>query len=141
MNRNIRIIAFAMHGSILIYGYVLYTLSRSGGWLSSWTIDPEKTTIIYVLAGAAACSAIIALFWPRLLKTTPPTPLFLDFSNVTPQVQKVTIVRMAVAEAVALYGFVASFSTQTMNWFLLFGAVGLFLQILVGPFGAVLKGR
>jgi hypothetical protein len=141
MNRNIRVIAFAMHVSILIYGYVLFTLSRSGGWLSSWAIAPDKEIMVYVLAGAATVSAIISLVWPRLLKTTPPTPLFLDFSNVTPQIQKVTIVRMAVAEAVALYGFVASYLNQSLNWFFAFAAVGLFLQILVGPFGQLLRGR
>jgi len=141
MNRNIRIIAFAMHVSILIYGYILFNLSRAGGWLSSWTIEPEKQIMVYVLAGAAVCSGIVSLVWPRFLKTTPPTPLFLDFSDVTPQVQKVTIIRMAVAEAVALYGFVASFLTQSLNWFLVFGAVGLFLQILVGPFGRFMKGN
>ncbi|HEX5036249.1 MAG TPA: hypothetical protein VFX30_03735 [bacterium] len=141
MNRNIRVIAFAMHASIIIYGYALFTLSRSGGWLSSWAIAPEKKIAIYVLAGAAVSSGIVALIWPRFLKTTPPTPLFLDFSNVTPQVQKMTIVRMAVAEAVALYGFVASYLNQSLNWFLAFAAVGLFLQILVGPFGRLLRGR
>jgi hypothetical protein len=141
MNRNIRIIAFAMHVSILIYGGALFILSKSGGWISSWVLEPEKQSTVYTLAGAAVFSGIMALFWQRLLKTTPSTPFFLDFSNVTPEVLKVTIVRMCVAEAVAIQGFVASLITQSLNWFLVFGAVGLFIQILIGPFGRFMKGN
>ena len=135
-SRVIRIIAFAMHASILIYGYVLFTVSRSGGWTSSWDMPPERKIVFYVLVGMSAVCGALSLLWPRFAKE----PLFFDFSTVTQRIHSLTVLRMALAEAIALYGFVLAYLNQSIPLFYPFAAVGLFLQVLVGPFGRFLRG-
>lgn len=150
MNSQIRIIALALHISTLVYGGVIFILAQSNRWVSSWSLTPGMQILLYILLGSALICGGISILWPRLLKaerpTSPgaaiePTPLFYDFSQTTPAIQTATIVRMALAEAVAIFGMVLSLITQSPTWIIPFGAAGLLLQILVGPFGRTLRGN
>lgn len=141
------LIALALHVSILLYIGVVFFLANSGGWISAWTVFPGNEVPFLVMAVFGAVTAFLSLFAPKILKNRGQTasdlsqiegePLFFDFSDVTKRIRSITIVRMALAEAVVLYGFVQSINNQTPLWILPFAAVGLCLQIVVGPFGAV----
>lgn len=146
----IRLIALALHLSIFIYIFVVFFLASQGRWAPGWTLGEGKEPIVLILAFAAVLNGILSLLLPRILKgmAPPPSvpyevnqaPLFFDFSNVTPKLLSLTIIRMALAEAVAIFGLVAAFLNQAAYWVLPFAAVGLLLQVLVGPFGRYLRG-
>jgi hypothetical protein len=146
----IRVIALALHMTIFIYVFVVFFLASQGQWTFGWTLGEGKEIIVLILAFAASINGTLSLFLPRLLKgmAPPPSvpyevneaPLFFDFSNVTPKLLSLTIVRMALAEAVAIFGLVAAFLNQAAYWVLPFAAAGLILQVLVGPFGRYLRG-
>jgi F0F1-type ATP synthase membrane subunit c/vacuolar-type H+-ATPase subunit K len=148
---KIHIIAAALHVSILIYGFVVFLLARSsGGWTMGWNLRPGNEILFYALAGASAMTGLLSVVLPRLLRSAAPAPstphevgqapLFFDFSQVTPQLLSLTITRMALAETIAIFGFVLAFLNQAASWILPFAAAGLLLQILVGPFGRYLRG-
>lgn len=141
----IYIIAAALHVSILIYVGIAYFLANANGWTMDWRVDPDKAVILYALAAAAFMSAALALMAPRIFFKDPQaaqeTPLFFDFSQVTPRIQTATILRMALAESVAIYGLVLAFLNQSFLVIVPFAVVGVFLQFLVGPFKSVLTGK
>jgi hypothetical protein len=146
----IRIIALAMHLSILIYIFIVFFMASQGQWARGWILGAGKEVIVMILAFNALVAGALSLFLPRIMKgMAPPStvphevsraPLFFDFTDVTPKLQSLTITRMALAEAVAIFGFVAAFLNQAAYWVLPFAAAGLLLQILVGPFGRYLRG-
>lgn len=147
---QIHLVAAALHFSILIYVFVVFFMASQGQWTYGWTLGEGKEFIVMILAFNALIAGALSLFLPRIMKgmAPPPSvphevnqaPLFYDFSDVTPKLQSLTITRMALAEAVAIFGLVAAFLNQAAYWVLPFAAVGLLLQILVGPFGRYLRG-
>lgn len=141
----IYVIAGALHASILVYVGIAYFLANAGGWAMDWRIDPDSAVILYALSGASFMDAALALMAPRVFfkdpQATQEAPLFYDFSQVTPRIQSATIVRMALAESVAIFGLVLAMLNKSFLMILPFAAVGVILQFLVGPFKAVLTGK
>ncbi len=139
------IISVAMHVSILIYVFVLYFLSsQRGDWTMGWRVFPEQQTLFFVLTGLGLAEFCIALMLPKFyLKESGGRPLdptmsggpgiFLNFEPLTLRVHQLTILRMAIAEAVAIFGFVLAFMNRSLALAIPYCAVGLILQFLVGP--------
>lgn len=145
----IHIIALALHVSILFYGGVVIYLAHINHWVSSWALSSTHETLLLAFVVVSIVTGAVAVFFPRLRKGSHPplqgaevisSPLFFDFTQVTTEIQTLTIVRMALAEAVAIFGMALSFITQSPTWILPFGAASLLLQVLVGPFGRMLRG-
>lgn len=147
------LIAGALHFSILIYIFVIFLLAKSSeGWVMGWFLKEGGNVFLFVFGAAALMAGTFSLLVPRIMKggssempSTPhevlEKPLFFDFSSITPRIQTLTILRMALAESVAIFGFVLSMLNQSSHWILPFAAAGLLLQILVGPFGRFLRGN
>ena len=148
---KMQILAVALHFSILIYVSIAFFLATSSpDWVMGWTLKEEYRILAYVLIAVSIAAGALALSIPKIMKNTPPqrmtpydaaeSPLFFDFSNITRRIQTLTILRMALAESIVLYGLILSILNQALYWVLPFAAVGLLLQILVGPFGRFLRG-
>jgi len=146
---TLAIIGFAMHLSILVYGFVIvYLGSMNPGWEFGWRVLPDKRAMFWVLAIMALSCAGLALAIPKILKTNAPEAasqagsesLFFNFSPPTMRVQQVTIIRMAIAEAIAIFGVVLAFLNQSVLLVAPFLALGLLVQFIVGPLGGKIFG-
>lgn len=145
----LKIISAALHVSILIYVVVVFVLAQGGGWSLSWSIQQGNEILLYVLTAAAFVNGTIAIYAPRLFKDPKARisgvpgqeePLFFDFSQptITPRVQTMTIMRMAFAESVAIFGLILALLNQSVAVVVPYVAAGLLLQIAVGAFGSFL---
>lgn len=146
------ILSAALHISILIYVVLVFLLAHIGGWSSPWSIHPDNEILLYGLMGAAFVNGMLAVYAPRLFKDPKAQasgvpyqeePLFFDFSNttVTPRMRGMTIIRMASAESVALFGLILAILNQSVAIIVPFAVAGLLLQIAVGAFGGLLIRR
>jgi len=147
------IIAAALHLSIFIHIFIIFYLARAAeGWVTGWFLKEGGHIFLIIFSMASLVTGSLSLFFPKIVKVGPKaiptmlhevevTPLFFDFSNVTPMIYTQTIVRMALAESFSIFGFVLSILNNATHWILPFAAAGLLLQILVGPFGRFLRGN
>lgn len=112
MNQPMKLIALSLHMSILMYGVVLYFISLQSSaedWTTSFRILADKEVLTVVMAGLALVATSLAIFMRHI------------------------IIRMALAESVAVYGFIAAFLNFSLALFLPFALWALILQIFVGP--------
>lgn len=148
----LKVVSAALHVSILIYLVVIFVLSKGEGWTLAWSIRPGNEILVYVLTGAAFINGMIAVYAPRLFKDPKARvsgvpgqeePLFFDFSQptITPRIQTATILRMAFAESVAIFGLILAILNQSVAVIVPYVAAGLLLQIAVGAFGRFLIPR
>lgn len=140
------VIGIGLHVSIAIYVGVVFFLSQGAGWTTQWVIHEDKRLIFNILAGLSTVMALLAFYLPRLLPPASrlpgqPTrvgetdrPLIFDFKIVDQRIMTVTIVRMALAESVAIYGLINAFLNQSLSVVFPFAAGGLLVQFVVGPF-------
>lgn len=151
-SQPIKIISAALHASILMYIGVAFFMAKNSAldWTTAWVIRPENQTLLYVLTGVAVVAGLYSLLLPRFAKdprsqtaaSGAVEPLFFDFSeSITPRILNLTIVRMALAEAVAIQGLVLSLNNRSAMVIVPYAIAGLVLQILVGAFGSVLRGK
>lgn len=136
-SRSIKIIAAALHATIFVYVGIVFFLGQNQGWVSSMRPRPGMEPLVAALSMASLITSMLAIYFPRIMKAG--DSLFFDFETITPQIQTVTIIRMALAESVAIFGIVVSFTNQMTMIIVPFAVVGLFLQILVGPFRSWIK--
>lgn len=148
----LKVVSAALHVSILIYVVVVFVLSQGGGWSLALSIRPGNEIFVYVLTAAAFINGALAIYAPRLFKGPkarisgvpgPEEPLFFDFSQptITPRMQTMTILRMAFAESVAIFGLILAILNQSVAVIVPYVAAGLLLQIAVGAFGNFLVRR
>jgi len=111
MKNNFKIVALALHASILMYGFVLFILSQNAGgeWTLAWRVLPENQILTVLMAALSLMATSLAIFLKPLM------------------------VRMALAESVAIYGFVAAFLNHSLLLMAPFALWALILQIFVGP--------
>ncbi len=111
MGNQLKIVAIALHMSLLMYVGVLFFLMQSdpAGWEMGFRILPENKIIFFTLIGTSFASTALSIFMSQ------------------------PIVRMALAESVAIYGFVAAFLNHSFLLIVPFAVWALILQIFVGP--------
>ncbi len=112
MNQSMKQVALALHMSILVYGIVLYFLclqTQAEDWTMGFRILADKQILTAVMAGLALMATSLAIFVKPL------------------------IIRMALAESVAIYGFIAAYLNFSFAIFFPFALWALILQIYVGP--------
>lgn len=112
MNQSMKVIALALHMSILMYGVVLYFLllqTHAEDWTMGFRILADKQILTVVMVGLALLATGVAIFMKPL------------------------IIRMALAESVAIYGFIAAYLNFSFAIFFPFALWALILQIYVGP--------
>ncbi len=147
--KKLVIVSVALHVSILIYAGVIFFISQTTpDWVLEWRIIEQQEPLLYALSAMAIGTAFLTFYAPRWFKTendrhkisTPETsflqqtkPLVLNFQALNSAAVTMTILRMTMAEAVAIYGFLNAFINQSVLLAVPFFAVGLILQFLVGP--------
>lgn len=148
----IRIVAAGFHASIVLLGLIVFSMADSAGWSFSWRLTSGHRLLLYALLCVSVGCGALALLWPRFgahKSSDPavpspigdPIPLLYNFSQMTRAIQIATIIRMALAEAIAQYGLILALIVHSAAWILPFGIVGLLLQILVGPFWPVRRSE
>jgi len=146
----LKIITAAMMFSVIIYFGLVNFLGSQNHWPFSFEMDDSKKTIAMALSLVGLMSLALSFYFPRIFKPQNPTieaglqetvPLFLDFSKAGPQHVTLTIIRLALAESVAIQGLVLSFLLQSTAWIVPFGFLALFTQFLVSPFGKMIVGE
>ncbi len=111
-------ISIALHMSIVIYVVVAFLLSRQAGWDPGWRIREGNEVLFLALLVPTMLTGILSVVFPRLAGKTG---------------DAVTIVRMALAESIAIFGLVLSFINQSRLIIVPFAIVALIVQFLVGP--------
>ncbi len=143
--KSLQIISAALHLSILLYGLILFFISQSGEkWENSAKISSDYAAIAFILLALSFLNASLALLWPKIFKIEPqsdlPTSpsnlthsdLFFNFDRLTSDMQSSTIIRMALAESIALFGFVLCILHHSLVFYFPFGFLALMLQISLG---------
>lgn len=142
---NLVSVSVGLHVSILVYIFVLFFLGNTGGWPAGWHVNPENRILLFALSGLSIVIGLLAVGLPFFMKkklvdaSTPSSSshqesnLILNFQTPDAQTQSITIIRMALAEAIALFGFVLAFLNQSAFVALPYAGAGLLLQIFVGP--------
>ena len=144
--QSLVIISLALHFSLLIYVFILYYLGYSNHWFL-WTPDfrlfPGYVRLFYIFVPLSITMAALALLFPKLASRrtqaqnlgaiVPSSGLFYNFTPLTPEIQSHTIIRMAIAESVAILGFVLGYLNHAPLVAVPFVLAGLVVQFLVGP--------
>lgn len=111
-NKNFKIIALALHFSILMYVLVLFILSQNSiadEWIMGFRILPDQKMFVIALAVFSLMNTGVAIFLKPLIP------------------------RMALAESIAIFGFLAAFLNHSFLLVVPFALWALILQISVGP--------
>ncbi len=111
-NKNFKIVALALHFSILIYVFVIYFLSQNSNpdeWVMAFRILPDQLMFVIALAAFSLVNTGMAIFFKPLIP------------------------RMALAESIAIFGFLAAFLNHSFLLIVPFALWSLILQIFVGP--------
>ena len=139
--RQLKIVSIAIHFSVLFYVFIVFFLAKSEAWTPvefTEMLRLEHELLFYILIGLSGVMFLLSLMAPQFIRVadssrSQPQGIFLDFTNFTPRIFTVTILRLAFAESIAIFGFVLAFLNQS-PWFILpFAIVSLIVQILVGP--------
>ena len=137
----LKIVSLAIHFSVLIYVFIIFILARSQAWdPASWgeMIKPENEILVYVLIALSGIMFFISLMAPQFFRSKNSQAsgegnLILNFSEFTPHVYTLTILRLALAESIAIFGFVLAFLNQSPWLIVPFALVSMALQVVVGP--------
>ena len=105
------IISVAILLATLIYVVIAFFLAQSNEWPLIWQLLPEYKMLLWVFAGLAFVMGGAALVLSGLPR----------------------IVRIAIAEGVALLGFVLVFLHHSPLWMLPFAGFSILLQVLLSP--------
>ena len=105
-------------------------------------------TMIFLIL--ASSSGILGIMLPRLVKKLLPqldenhtpgmpvnpdnTSFFVSYQNPNQKLLTFTVIRLALLEAVGIYGVIYSFMLSNATLVLPFAATSIFLQYLFGPF-------
>lgn len=152
---SLAIISLALHFALIIFLFILYFLGFSDGWQSwstAWRVLPEHQWMLMAFGPLSLSMAGLALFFPKIspLKdaaaptagaVTPSSGLFYNFTPLTPAVHTNTIIRMALAESVAIFGFVLGFLNRAPLVAVPFIVFALIVQFTVGPLFGKMAGR
>jgi len=138
---TLKITALAIHLSVLIYVFIVFFLAKTQPWENlGWggMIKPEHEILLYVLMGLAGVMVFLTIMVPQLFaskdpQVSKPQSAFFDFNNFTPKIYTQTILRLAFAESIAIFGFVLAFQNQSPWLIVPFAAVSLILQVAFAP--------
>ena len=138
---KLRLIWLAMCGSVIIFGVVLSIVEpRSGG-------DVELVPFVLL---AAAIGVTVAVFVVRRIFFGPSLGLFLVREPHDPEplssddaqralIQQLArfqtgfLVALALSESVALFGFISSFLSNDLGWYLVHATFALLLMVVQFP--------
>jgi hypothetical protein len=121
---------YTIWGALLLslgtYAYVLFTLSKQ--WESPF--DFTQHEFFYPLLGVSFIIALVSYFLPNLMekniRSNKP-------EDILKKLLTVNIIRWALVESIAVFGFVLSFLCQSMDAFLYFLIPSLCLFIIYRP--------
>lgn len=159
------IINLAMPISILIFVFVIFFMAHEQSWSMVFTIQPEQQVLFLLLTVLSFVNAGLLVAAPRIFSgilnskensqdkkleaaTTYQAEvnehsanhsLFLDYrGDITNGIQSMTIFRFALAESIAIFGFVLSFINQSPLVILPYAFVAVTLQFIFGPLSALI---
>lgn len=130
--RTLRIIHFAMCGSVFVYGLVAYLMIAygtlpEGGFASDFPNIHVLRTVIYLLA--AGCYVTIRIFKARFL-----TPDALRGRAISAQyINTWYIIIFGLAEAIAIYGFLLFMIAALLDDFLVLAGISLLIFYWLRP--------
>jgi len=137
------ILHLAMISSLIVYGVALYFVLRSG----SREVEPDPETVkllLPILGGLGALELLASFFLPRIIVSDEKLLAALPRDAERPEVVArqaaqltltASIIRWAIIESVAIYGFVLGMLGRDLMLFLYFGAPALRLVRQVADYG------
>ena len=136
---TLRIIHFAMCGSVFIYVLLAYLLIENGtipegGFVSNLPNLNLLRTVVYLLA--AGCYAMIRIFKARFL-----TPEALRRGGSAQYINTWYIVMYGLAEAIAIYGLLLFLIAALLQDFLVLAGISLLILYWLRPKEDEVSGR
>lgn len=140
----------AMHMSVIAMG-VIALLLTSGMPDDPMTAPPTSTTpwMPPLMMGVALILAVLVIVLPKLIPLQPApdqtdyqrmltdapttTSAWLDYAHSTPRLHTLTILRLALAESIAVIGWVMALLMANALLYIPFAALALLLQVVFGP--------
>lgn len=149
--RVLSVQALAMHISLLIYAFIVYRLSSGPDWVREWRVKPELEPLFLALCAVSLMAAVGTVYIPFIWAKLKPRPvgksllppglqpsqegsLFLDYRMVTSTTVALTILRLTMAESIAVFGLILAFTNESVQILGPFILASLALQLLFGPF-------
>lgn len=138
------IIALGLHASILIYVFVAFIMSHNEEWIMGWRVAEEFKILFAVLTFVSFLMAAIVFMIPRLMglseanQETILSGSYISEKNsneVTPTIKQtnVTVIQMALAESIALFGLVLSILNKSFMIIIPYAFFSLAIQFSVSP--------
>lgn len=128
---TLRIIWAALLGSHFLYGFALYVLINQN------TVPPEEVSpmMLPILSSLAIIIFFAAIFLPRFFLASAKKLMQpkLNLEDLIPQFVAPFVVRLALFEAMALFGFGLAFLHKDIKYFLPFAAVSVVAYFLNFP--------
>lgn len=147
---SLLIINVALMAALFLFLMMLFTIFGKPEF-DGTSIPESLIMIVFILGFMAVPMSCLCLFlplvfgfWRRAEVSKQPTTLaqkiFFDFDDkiLFTKMMPITIMRLAFAEAVALFGFVLAFLTHNLFFYLPFMILSLVLMVLVGPLKSIL---
>ncbi len=144
---TLKIISLAIAFStltLLAASYFMNSQIMGGPGLFQFYILPGMEAMTGVVALMAVPAALLSVVIPKFLDKTPVDPLkphrtggnivFYNWDNYKPIMFTTTLVRLALSESIAIYGFMISIFNHTLMNMIPFVGVALYLQFLWSPF-------
>ena len=129
---------------LLVVSFVLNSQIVDGPGLFQFYVLPGLEMVTAVLAFATLWPAGLSFVIPKFLDKTPVDPMkphvveggifFYNWNHFQASMFATTIVRLALSESVAIFGFLISFMNHSFFNMIPFVVVSLYLQFLWGPF-------
>ncbi|EKD42184.1 MAG: hypothetical protein ACD_73C00279G0003 [uncultured bacterium] len=134
-------INIALMVSVLIYVGISYFIGMQNGWTSSMQIKEGGQMLVFIFPLLSLSLIAVSFIIPNFLKPKDlgvesaeiKSFIFLNYDEVTPWIQKATIMRLALVESVAVLGLVLSLINQDIAWICPYALVSLCLQYVLGP--------
>lgn len=130
--------------ALLVVSFVLNSQVVGGPGLFEFSILQGNEMVTLVIAALSIPAALLSLVIPKFLDKTPNDPInphitdgsvvFYNWQNFKSAMFTVTLVRLALCESIAIYGFVISFLNHAFFNMIPFVMVALYLQFIYGPF-------
>lgn len=151
---NLYIICLAFSFAVISLTFVAFFIAPPQNGNLNWNIKPENEIIYFALTVVALINAMLSIFAPALFAgllrsssenkqpsyQVPQKSLLLNFDPITPAVYLLTLIRLALAESIAIFGFILSFLNESPFIILPYALIALCIQLIVGPlFSKVVK--
>lgn len=139
---QLKLVTFAIIMSVSILNVVIFVLhGKPDNPLLLEFVMPKNPVMLYAFCVMALLVGVISSVLPKFMisKSQNQNPeissgIFFNWNELTPDMFKVSLARIAFCESIAILGFVLSFQTKSALYVLAFSLVSLFFIFLWSPF-------